>query len=174
MSDLVGAVVVDHDAGPLLTECVRSILADGGATVVVVENGATGSAGAALEELLDRRPAPAVDIVRPGRNLGFGAGVNRGLAALAGEPTPPEWVLVSNPDLLVHPGALATLRDVLESHPAWALVGPRIYTETGEVYPSVRSFPLGVTPPGTRCWHCSIPRTRSPGATTPARPRATS
>jgi N-acetylglucosaminyl-diphospho-decaprenol L-rhamnosyltransferase len=109
--------------------------------VVVVENGTTGSAGAALEELLALRPPPPVRIVRPGRNLGFGAGVNRGLAALAGESTPPEWVLVSNPDLLVHTGALVALRDVLESHPAWALVGPRIYTEAGEVYPSVRSFP---------------------------------
>ena len=109
--------------------------------MVVVENGTPGSAGAALEELVARRPAPPVRIVRPGRNLGFGAGVNRGLAALAGEATPPEWVLVSNPDLLVHTGALAALRGVLESHPAWALVGPRIYTEAGDVYPSVRSFP---------------------------------
>jgi N-acetylglucosaminyl-diphospho-decaprenol L-rhamnosyltransferase len=141
VSDLVGAVVVDHDAGPLLTDCVGSILDEGVATVVVVENGATGSAGVALEELLTRRPAPAVHIVRPGRNLGFGAGVNRGLAALAGESSPPEWVLVSNPDLLVHPRALTALRDVLASHPAWALVGPRIYTDAGEVYPSVRSFP---------------------------------
>ena len=80
-------------------------------------------------------------IVQPGRNLGFGAGVNRGLAALAGRSAPPEWVLVSNPDLVVHAGALAALRDALETHPAWALVGPRIFTEAGDVYPSVRSFP---------------------------------
>ena len=79
--------------------------------------------------------------MRPGRNVGFGAGVNRGLAALAGEPSPPEWVLVSNPDLVVHAGALAAMRQALASHPAWALVGPRIFTETGDVYPSVRCFP---------------------------------
>ena len=33
------------------------------------------------------------------------------------------------------------LRQALETEPAWALVGPRIFTETGEVYPSVRNFP---------------------------------
>ena len=30
---------------------------------------------------------------------------------------------------------------MLESHPAWAIVGPRIFDDTGEVYPSVRVFP---------------------------------
>jgi N-acetylglucosaminyl-diphospho-decaprenol L-rhamnosyltransferase len=74
--------------------------------------------------------------------------VNRGLAALAGEDEPPEWVLVSNADLVVHAGALGALRSALESHAAWALVGPRIFTESGEVYPSVRSFPSFVDAAG--------------------------
>jgi len=141
VSTPIGAVVVDHDAGRLLEGCVRSVLGGGATVVVVVENGADGSTRGALATLLDEHPAPPVRIVRPGRNLGFGAGVNRGLAALAGESPAPEWVLVSNPDLVVHPGALSTLRSVLESHPAWALVGPRILTDAGEVYPSVRNFP---------------------------------
>jgi N-acetylglucosaminyl-diphospho-decaprenol L-rhamnosyltransferase len=133
-------VVVDHDAGPLLEDAVRSILSDGADSVVVVENGAPGSTEAALAPLLDERPS-TVRVVRPGRNVGYGGGVNRGLAALAAEPSPPEWVLVSNADLEVHPGALGALRAVLETHPAWAIVGPRIFDDTGEVYPSVRVFP---------------------------------
>jgi N-acetylglucosaminyl-diphospho-decaprenol L-rhamnosyltransferase len=137
----IGAIVVDHDAGPLLEGCVRSLLADGAASVVVVENGAAGSAGAALADLPGGPKARPVHLVRPGRNVGFGAGVNRGLAALAGEPSPPEWVLVCNPDLVVHPGALPALRQALETEHAWALVGPRIYDESGIVYPSVRNFP---------------------------------
>ena len=137
----IGAVVVDHDAGELLEGCVRSILGDGAASVVVVENGAPGSAAAGLDELLRQHPPPPLHIVRPGRNVGFGAGVNRGLAALAGEASPAEWVLVSNADLVVHRGALSALSAALESRPAWAIVGPRIFSETGEVYPSLRSFP---------------------------------
>jgi N-acetylglucosaminyl-diphospho-decaprenol L-rhamnosyltransferase len=138
---MIGAVVVDHDTGPLLDGCVRSILRDGADAVVVVENGAPGSSAAALAALFDETPRSPVTVVRPGRNLGFGAGVNRGLAALAGSGEPPEWILVSNSDLVVHAGALDALRDALESHPAWAVVGPRIFTEAGAVYPSVRSFP---------------------------------
>jgi N-acetylglucosaminyl-diphospho-decaprenol L-rhamnosyltransferase len=137
VSGLIGAVVVDHDAGPLLEGCVRSLLDDGVGPVVVVENGVAGSAAIALEDL----PGKPVRIVRPGRNVGYGAGVNRGLAVLAGEPSPPEWILVSNPDLVVHSGALPALREALETERAWALVGPRIFDEGGEVYPSVRNFP---------------------------------
>jgi N-acetylglucosaminyl-diphospho-decaprenol L-rhamnosyltransferase len=136
----IGAIVVDHDAGLLLTECVSSLLADGAIRVVVVENGAVGSVEGALVE------APAdvlerVHVVRPGRNLGFGAGVNRGLAVLAGDSPAPDAVLVSNPDVIVHPGAVAGLGRALEEHPSWAVIGPRIFTDTGDVYPSVRSFP---------------------------------
>ena len=140
MSSSVGAVVVDHDVGPLLTRCLSSLLAEGVAQVVVVENGAPGSVERTLleapEDLLGR-----IVVVRPGRNLGFGAGVNRGLAALAGASPRPEMVLVSNADVIVHSGAVAALGRALEDHPSWAVVGPRIFTDTGEVYPSVRSFP---------------------------------
>ena len=52
---VIGAVVVDHEAGAVLDGCVRSLLADGASPLVVVENGATGSAGSALTELLAER-----------------------------------------------------------------------------------------------------------------------
>jgi N-acetylglucosaminyl-diphospho-decaprenol L-rhamnosyltransferase len=144
VTEAIAAVVVDHDAGPLLQRCVSSLLDDGAQSVVVVENGAPRSVEDALDGAI---PAP-VRVVRPGRNVGFGAGVNRGLAALAGSANPPEWVLVSNSDLHVHPGALAELCGVLATRPAWAMVGPRIYDEDGKVYPSVRRFPSFVDAAG--------------------------
>ena len=62
VSGPIGAVVVDHDAGPLLEGCVRSLLADGAAPVVVVENGDPGSAGAALRDAPGRAAgAPGPD-----------------------------------------------------------------------------------------------------------------
>jgi N-acetylglucosaminyl-diphospho-decaprenol L-rhamnosyltransferase len=147
---VIGAVVVDHDAGSLLAGAVRSILADGADVVVVVENGAAGSVPSALADLLAEDPPPPVRVVVPGRNLGFGAGVNRGLAVLAvadadadavADAAPPDRVLVANADLVVHPGTIAGLARTLDEHKEWAIVGPRIYAEDGEVYPSVRSFP---------------------------------
>jgi N-acetylglucosaminyl-diphospho-decaprenol L-rhamnosyltransferase len=137
----LAAVVVDHNAGPLLGGCVRSLLDDGADGVVVVENGAPKSARTSLASLRTERPEADVVVLRPEKNVGFGAGINRGLAVLAGLSSPPDFVLVCNPDLWVHPGALNALRHALVERPAWAMVGPRIYNEDGTVYPSVRQFP---------------------------------
>jgi N-acetylglucosaminyl-diphospho-decaprenol L-rhamnosyltransferase len=137
----VAAVVVDHNAGVLLNSCVRSLLQEGVAPVVVVDNGDAGSTTRALSGLLAEQRAGDIIVVEPETNLGFGSGVNRGLAVLGGLSTCPLWVLVANPDLQVHPGAVEALRLVLEERPAWALVGPRIFDDDGGVYPSVRRFP---------------------------------
>jgi len=124
------AVVVDYDAGDVLGACVRSLLDDGVREVVVVENGEASTACRVLEGL-------RVPLVVTGRNLGYGAGANRGLAASGGS----EYVLVCNPDVRVHPGAVARLVTALDTHPEWAIVGPRIVDPSGEEYPSVRRFP---------------------------------
>ena len=132
MSDVardVAAVVVDYFADQALVGCVASLRANGVHEIVVVENGDLGSTPeAALGE---------VTIVRPGLNLGYGAGVNRG-AAIASERS---YLLVSNPDVVVHEGALANLVDFLSSHDDYALVGPRIVRPDASVYPSHRVFP---------------------------------
>jgi N-acetylglucosaminyl-diphospho-decaprenol L-rhamnosyltransferase len=127
------AVVVDYDAGPVLAECVASLRAEGIEELVVVENGRPEPARATLEGAgLGKTPLFAT-----GRNLGYGGGVNRGLAAIGR----PEFVLVANPDLAIHKGALAPLVEALRQHPAWAVVGPRILTPEGVAYPSARRFP---------------------------------
>lgn len=128
--DGLAAVVVDYDAGDVLAECVRSLYDDDVERVVVVENGRPEIARAALNGL-------SVPLLVTGRNLGFGAGANRGIAVSGDSP----YVLVCNPDLRVHPGAARALVAALDAHPDWAIVGPRILEPSGEEYPSVRRFP---------------------------------
>ena len=129
----LAAVVVDFNVGPLLADCVSSLLAEGIDDVVVVENGAKGSSERGLGGLADR-----VRIVSTGANLGFGAGVNRGVAAI--DPSVP-LIVVANPDSVIHPGSLSLLTAPLVRHESWAMVGPTIVTADGDRYPSVRRFP---------------------------------
>jgi N-acetylglucosaminyl-diphospho-decaprenol L-rhamnosyltransferase len=134
------AVVVDFDSGEFLAECVSSLRDEGVEELVVVENGRPEPARATLASagLAD------TPLLFTGRNLGYGGGANRGLAAIGRA----EYVLVANPDLVVHPGALAPLARALDEHPGWAVVGPRILTPEGAPYPSARVFPTPLVAAG--------------------------
>jgi N-acetylglucosaminyl-diphospho-decaprenol L-rhamnosyltransferase len=79
----------------------------------------------------------------PGRNLGYGAAVNRGAAA-----TRAPLLLVCNPDLEVPPEAVGALVAALDADPRRALVGPLIRTPEGDRYPSARRFPSMVDAAG--------------------------
>ncbi len=126
----VAAVIVDFHAGQALDDCVDSLHANGVTDIVVVENGDEGSTLPALS-------GQHVVLVVPKLNLGYGRGVNRGVAATPAR----RYLLVSNPDVVVHEGAVAALVAFLDEHPNVAIVGPQIVRPDGSVYPSQRVFP---------------------------------
>ncbi|MBW3573451.1 MAG: glycosyltransferase family 2 protein [Actinobacteria bacterium] len=126
----VAAVVVSYNVRDLLLTCVESLRREGIDHIVVVDNASVdGSADAA-------RGRPGVEVVALSRNLGFGSAANVGVARTS---TP--YVAVMNPDVVVEPGATAALVDALENDPGLAVVGPRVQTPDGALYPSVRTFP---------------------------------
>jgi N-acetylglucosaminyl-diphospho-decaprenol L-rhamnosyltransferase len=124
-------VIVNYESGPALLQCVEDWKADGAVDVVVVDNG---SEDGSVDRVRSR--FPDLEVVVPGRNLGYGAAANRGVAA-----TTTPLIVVSNPDLEVRPGTLAALAGALDGHPGRALVGPLIRTVSGDRYPSARHFP---------------------------------
>jgi N-acetylglucosaminyl-diphospho-decaprenol L-rhamnosyltransferase len=125
------AVVVNHDGGDVLLDCVASLRREGVVELVVVDNASRDGSPERVEAL-----DPDVRVVRTGRNLGYGAAVNRGVALVEAE-----LVLVSNPDVVVHSGALAALVRALAGDPALAFAGPTLLTTNGTRYPSARRFP---------------------------------
>ena len=56
------------------------------------------------------------------RTLGFGANINRGVAA-----TRAPFVAASNPDIRAEPGAIAALREFAENHPRCGIAGPAVH-----------------------------------------------
>jgi N-acetylglucosaminyl-diphospho-decaprenol L-rhamnosyltransferase len=138
VADSISAVVVNHEAGDDLLACVASLRAEGVADLIVVDNASTdGSA----EMLLSADGE--VRLVQTGTNLGYGAAANRGI-----DVSGREFVLVSNPDVAVHSGALWALAEVLQGDPTLAIVGPRILGSDGKRYPSARRFPSFVDATG--------------------------
>lgn len=125
----VAAVVVNYNAGDSLLDCVKSLLAERVAEVVVVDNASSdGSA--------DSVASAGARLVENGRNIGYGGAANVGARL-----TTSEYLVVCNPDLVVAPGAVATLVDRLASDPSLGVVGPMLRDPDGAVYPSGRDFP---------------------------------
>lgn len=128
-------MIVNHDAGPLLERCVRSVLADGSAgpvDVVVVDN----ASGDGSAQALDALGLP-VRVVDAGGNLGYARAANLGIAHTS---TP--VVAVLNPDTELRSGAAGVLLARLAAEPELGAVGPRIDDALGRHYPSARSVPM--------------------------------
>jgi N-acetylglucosaminyl-diphospho-decaprenol L-rhamnosyltransferase len=128
------AVVVNYEAGPLLLDCVRSVLADtsaGAVDLVVVDNG---SRDGSVDNLL--AALPDVRVVRAPGNVGYARGANLGTAV-----TKAPIVAVLNPDTVLEAGAARSLRDRMLGEPRLAACGPRLHNLDGSDYPTGRTFP---------------------------------
>lgn len=121
--------------------------------VVMADNGSTDGAPEAADA------AGRARLLRTGGNVGYGSGANVGAAGAAGS-----WLLVANPDIEWTPGCIDDLLDAAGRWPRAAVLGPRIVTTDGRLYPSSRALPsLGRGIGHALCgwWWPSNPWTRS-------------
>ncbi|MGO8722882.1 MAG: glycosyltransferase family 2 protein [Acidimicrobiales bacterium] len=130
ISTRVSAVVVNYNAGEVLARCLLSLRQNGISDIVVVDNGSDDGS-------MPFGPEPAAPrLIRPPRNIGYGAGANLGARSVESE-----LVFICNPDLVVEPGTIEHLATALEQRPDAAVAGPMLVEPDGSVYPSGRSFP---------------------------------
>jgi hypothetical protein len=121
----VAAVVVSHGNAADLDRLLPVLAAQVDELVVVAN--VPGSVG--------KLPAGAT-LVANERPLGFGANVNRGVAA-----TTAEYVCSVNPDAIPHDGAVGALRAFLDATPCAGVAGPAMVYPDGTLQPSRRRFP---------------------------------
>jgi GT2 family glycosyltransferase len=77
-----------------------------------------------------------VRVLRNARMLGFSANINAGTAATRGE-----YVVVSNPDAIPEPDAVARLVAFADDHPRCGVAGPKMINPDGTLQASRRRFP---------------------------------
>lgn len=112
--------------------------------VVLADNGSTDGAPEKAAAEYDH-----VTFFRTGGNLGYGAGMNAGVRALddvddeclADGTLADDFVLLTNPDVQFHDGAIDELLACAARHPDAAAIGPRIIEADGSTYPSARALP---------------------------------
>jgi N-acetylglucosaminyl-diphospho-decaprenol L-rhamnosyltransferase len=126
-------VIVTYNSAAQLGECLVT-LPDGmrGVTLteVVVADNASRDETCAIAEKYSAR------VVQLGRNAGYAAGINAGVASLGGH----DAILVINPDVRVRPGAVALLGKAL-SRPGVGIAAPRLENPDGSLQPSLRRPP---------------------------------
>jgi GT2 family glycosyltransferase len=99
--------------------------------IIVVDNASTDG----TIDVVQRR-FPQVLLIANDRNVGFAAANNQGMRRAAGQ-----YILLLNPDTIVHPQSLDILCDFLDRHEDVAACGPRLLNEDGTLQPSARRFP---------------------------------
>ena len=127
-------MVVTYNSADVVAGLLASLPAGLGgvpARLVVVDNGST---DATLS--LVAQAAPDALVVRPGRNGGYAAGINAGVAAV-GADVP---VLALNPDVRLKPGCVPELLAALERTGA-GIVVPRLEDASGRLVFSQRREP---------------------------------
>jgi N-acetylglucosaminyl-diphospho-decaprenol L-rhamnosyltransferase len=130
----VSIVIVTFQARELLRRCLDALAADGTALdrqVIVVDQASDDGTASWVAEA-----HPEVELVALDRNVGFGAGNNRGVALARGR-----HVLLLNSDAFVSPGAVDELVRFLDATPRAGAVGPRLRNADGTLQRSCRSFP---------------------------------
>ena len=129
----VGIVTVSYHSGEVLTGFLDSVRGSAAVapSVVVVDN-LRESEVEALAESVGAR------YLSTGSNLGYGGAMNAGVAVLDDDI---EWVLLSNPDVVLTPGVIDALVAVAANDDSIAAVGPAVLNSDGTVYPSARNVP---------------------------------
>ena len=71
-------------------------------------------------------------------NLGYGGAINE---VVRGLPSEIEWVMITNPDVVFHPGAIDRMVETGAATDDIGAVGPLVRNDDGSVYPSAREVP---------------------------------
>jgi N-acetylglucosaminyl-diphospho-decaprenol L-rhamnosyltransferase len=124
----VSVLLVTYRCRDEAAACLRSIhetTERENVEIVLLDN----ASGDGTVELV-RSDFPDVRLIASPENLGFALGVNR-----AAEQATGEFVLLLNPDMEVHPGAIESLVAFARAHPQHGLYGGRTLDPDGTVNP---------------------------------------
>jgi N-acetylglucosaminyl-diphospho-decaprenol L-rhamnosyltransferase len=139
----VSAVLVSHGHADELARALPALVPQVDETLVIA------NLAASVRDVPD-----GVRVLENARPLTLSANVNLGIASTSGE-----YVLVSNPDAIPEPGAVATLVEFADARPRCGIAGPQMRWPDGTWQPSRRRFP---TVRGTIVRRTPLRRLRSP------------
>jgi len=127
-------VIICWNDWKVIENCLRSIFENTNKIdfeVIVSDNGSTDGS---IERI--RTQFPLVRLIENGANLGFSKANNVGIRAATGD-----YVLILNPDTIIHPGALDRWIEFADQHPEAGGFGCKVLNPDGTYQGTARPFP---------------------------------
>jgi GT2 family glycosyltransferase len=132
----VAVVIVTFNSGAVLGGCLASLASTGVELVsVVVADNASRDDCVVIAQAATDLP---IHVVHMGRNAGYAAAINAGIASL--DTRKLDAVFVMNPDCRLRPDTLRRLTGALRE-PGRAIAVPRLVNSDGTLQPSLRRLP---------------------------------
>jgi len=125
----VAIVIVTYNSAEQIEECLESVYAEGKSVsqqVIIVDNESRDNTVEVI-----RAKFPQVELILPGKNLGFAAGVNLGASHADAE-----FVLLLNPDTVILRNAVGKIVNFARAKPGHGLYGGRTLRPDGSLEPS--------------------------------------
>jgi hypothetical protein len=123
---MLSICIVNYQARDYLNKCLRTIIANppqGDYEIIVVDNGSTDGSLKMLQA-----DFPMVTVIENPANLGFTAPMNQALRCATGQ-----FLLLLNPDTLIHPQSLDRLIAFMQEHPQVGICGPKVLNTDGSL-----------------------------------------
>lgn len=136
----ISVIILNYKCKGDTLNCLKSLKESelGGLSLelIVVDNDSDDSLGDLI-----RWQFPDVVFIQNEKNLGMGAGNNKGLRSARGR-----YLVVANPDIVVFEDTLRVLYEYMEDHPDAGIVGPRQLNPDGSLQESCFRWPSALTP----------------------------
>jgi N-acetylglucosaminyl-diphospho-decaprenol L-rhamnosyltransferase len=143
--NLLTVVIVNYRTPGLTIDCLHSLESEvralPGTKVIVTDND---SGDTSIEQIstaiATQNWSEWVTFMPLERNGGFAYGNNAAIRPVLAATNPPPYILLLNPDTIVHPGALKELVDFMEKHPDVGIAGSRLEDPDGTPQESAFRF----------------------------------
>jgi N-acetylglucosaminyl-diphospho-decaprenol L-rhamnosyltransferase len=152
----IAVVVLNYRTPELTVDCLRSLVPEipqvPGVHVYVVDNDSPDDSVAQISGAITTEQWNWVTFLPQQHNGGYAYGNNAAIrVALAVDPQP-DYILLLNPDTVIHPGAIQTLVEFMDANPKAGIAGSRLEDPDGTAQRSAFRFPsfLGEIDSGLR------------------------
>lgn len=165
-------IIVNFRTPKLVYDCLHSLWGEVQSTrsqvVVVDNNSADGSVEYLVAEIQRQGWGPWVSLLAQDCNKGFAAGNNAAIQFTLAHQKPPDYMMLLNPDTIIHAGAVKRMISFMDKHSNVGIVGAQLENEFRVPGSSARRYPsiLGELDNGARLgmlsdllkhWRVSLP-----------------